>query len=57
MKRFSRKTRLILGIAAVLLSVVLSWALAGVLGNVSLIFLFFGCCVFVWLNPELMRGG
>ena len=52
----SKRTRLITGIAAVLLSVALAWSLSNVLGGISVLFLLLGGAVFVWLNPELMSG-
>lgn len=56
MKHLSKKVRLILGIAAVLVSVLLVWLLSGMLGEVSMFFLPVGGGIFIWLNPELMRG-
>ena len=56
MKHLSKRTRLILGIAAVLISVLLVWGLAPVLGEASLLLILLGGGLFVWLNPELMRG-
>ena len=56
MKHRPQKIRLGLGIAAVLLSVVLTWSLSNVLGGISVLFLLLGGAVFVWLNPELMSG-
>lgn len=53
---FSKRTRLILGIAAVLISVLLVWLLTDVLGEISLLILPVGGGVFIWLNPELMGG-
>ena len=56
MKRLSKTARLILGIAAVLLSVLLVWLLSGILGEAAMFFLLPGGGIFVWLNPELMGG-
>ena len=56
MKHRSKRTRLILGIAAVLVSVLLVWGLSPVLGEGSLLLLLVGGGIFIWLNPELMGG-
>lgn len=56
MKNLSKKVRLLLGIAAVLISVLLVWGLAPVLGEMSLLLVLLGGGIFVWLNPELMGG-
>lgn len=56
MKRLSKRTRLILGIAAVLISVLLVWILTDVLGEMAMLFLVLGGGIFIWLNPELMGG-
>ena len=56
MKRLSKRTRLVIGIATVLISILLVWLLTDVLGEVSMLFLLIGGGVFIWLNPELMRG-
>ena len=56
MKRLSKRTRLILGIAAVLFSVLLVWLLTDVLGEMAMFLLLVGGGIFIWLNPELMRG-
>ena len=56
MKRLSKTARLILGIAAVLLSVLLVWLLSGILGEAAMFFLLIGGGIFLWLNPELMGG-
>ena len=56
MKNLSKKVRLILGTAAVLVSVLLVWGLAPVLGEMSLLFVLLGGGIFIWLNPELMNG-
>ena len=56
MKRLSKRTRLILGIAAVLISVLLVWLLTDLLGEAAMFFLLLGGGIFLWLNPELMRG-
>lgn len=52
----SKRARLILGIAAVLVSVLLVWLLSGLLGGMAMLFLALGGGIFIWLNPELMRG-
>ena len=56
MMRLSKRTRLILGIAAVLVSVLLSRGLTSFLDDMSLLIVLLGGAIFVWLNPELMRG-
>ena len=56
MKDRSKRTRLILGIAAVLISVLLVWLLTDLLGEAALFFRLLGGGIFLWLNPELMRG-
>ena len=56
MKNRSKLTRLILGIAAVSISVLLVWLLSGILGEAAMFFLLIGGGIFVWLNPELMGG-
>lgn len=56
MKNRSKRTRLILGIAAVLISVLLVWLLTDLLGEAALFFLLIGGGIFLWLNPELMGG-
>ena len=56
MKHLSKSVRLILGIAAVLVSVLLVWGLAPMLGELSLLLVLLGGGLFVWLNPELMSG-
>ena len=56
MQNLSKRTRLILGIAAVLVSVLLAWGLIPVLGEGATLLLLVGGGLFVWLNPELMRG-
>ena len=56
MMRLLKRTRLILGIAAVLASVLLSWGLTSFLDDMSLLIVLLGGAIFVWLNPELMRG-
>lgn len=48
--------RLILGLISVLFCVLLSWALIDLLGDLSMLIGFAGAVVFVFLNPELMRG-
>lgn len=56
MKNLSKKVRLILGIAAVLISVLLVWLLTDVLGEAAMFFLLLGGGIFLWLNPELIGG-
>ena len=56
MKKLSKRTRLILGIAAVLLSVLLVWLLTDVLGEMAMFLLAVGGGIFIRLNPELMSG-
>ena len=56
MKNLSKRTRLILGVAAVLASVLLVWGLTPVLGELSLFLILAGGGLFIWLNPELMGG-
>ena len=56
MKNLSKKVRLILGIAAVLVSVLLVWGLTPVLGEGATLLLLVGGGIFIWLNPELMGG-
>ena len=56
MKRRSKRTRLAVGIAAVLVSILLVWGLSSVLGEGSLLLLLVGGGIFIWLNPELMGG-
>ena len=52
----SKRTRLILGIAVVLFSVLLVWLLTDVLGEMAMFLLLVGGGIFIWLNPELMCG-
>lgn len=56
MKYLPKWLRLVLGIMAVLVSIVLSWVLEFVLGDLSLFLLLPGALLFVYLNPELMSG-
>ena len=56
MKHLSKRVRLILGIATVLVSVLLVWGLAPVLGEMSLLLVLLGGGIFIRLNPELMSG-
>ena len=56
MKNRSKRTRLILGIAAVLVSILLVWGLTAVLGEMALLLVLLGGGIFIWLNPELMSG-
>ena len=55
--KLGRKARLLLGILAILVSLLLSWILWGWLGNFALLTLAPGGFLFIWLNPELMGGG
>ncbi|MEG0824600.1 MAG: hypothetical protein RSE09_02245 [Oscillospiraceae bacterium] len=57
MMKLNCKLRLLLGILAILVSLLLSWGLWGWLGNFSLLALVPGGFLFIWLNPELMGGG
>ena len=56
MKNLSKRTRLIVGSAAVLVSVFLVWLLTDILGEMALFLLAVGGGIFIWLNPELMSG-
>ena len=56
MMKLPKHIRLILGIAAVLVSVLLVWLLSQLLGDGAMLLLLVGGGLFVWLNPELMRG-
>ncbi|MEG2421602.1 MAG: hypothetical protein RSB55_08620 [Oscillospiraceae bacterium] len=56
MGKLGRKSRLILGLLGVLLSVVLSWGLREWLDGFSLLAVLPGAWLFIWLNPELMGG-
>ena len=56
MKRRSKRTRLAVGTAAVLVSVLLVWGLTPVLGEGATLLLLVGGGIFIWLNPELMSG-
>lgn len=56
MMKLPKHIRLILGITAVLISILLVWLLADLLGGVSMLFLALGGGIFIWLNPELMSG-
>lgn len=56
MKHRPKKVRLILGIAAVLISILLVWLLTDLLGGAAMFFLLLGGGIFIWLNPELMGG-
>ena len=56
MKHFPKRTRLIFGIAAVLVSVLLVWLLTPVLGEMALFLIVLGGGIFIRLNPELMNG-
>ena len=48
--------RVVLGAAAMVLSVVLGYLLIPVLGDMSMLLAAAGLAAFVYLNPELMRG-
>ncbi len=56
MKHLSKRTRLVIGIAAVLICVLLVWLLTDLLGEMAMLLLPVGGGVFIWLNPELMGG-
>lgn len=56
MKYLPKWLRLVLGIMAVLVSIVLSWVLEFVLGDLSLFLLLPGALLFMHLNSELMSG-
>ena len=56
MKNLSKKVRLMIGIAAVLISILLVWGLTPVLGEGAMLLLLVGGGIFIWLNPELMAG-
>lgn len=56
MEKFPMVVRVVLGAAAVLVSAVASWLLEPVLGNMAMFLLLPGGAIFIWLNPELMRG-
>ena len=56
MKRLPKRIRLIVGIAAVLISVFLVWLLTDLLGEMAMFLLAVGGGIFIWLNPELMGG-
>ncbi|BDF66693.1 hypothetical protein CE91St43_06650 [Oscillospiraceae bacterium] len=54
--RLPKGVRLVLGAAAVLASIVLSWALEEYVGPISLMAVLPGAGLFVCLNPELISG-
>lgn len=56
MKKLPLPVRILLGAASVLVSVAVSWFLEPFLGDMSLFLILPGAAVFIWLNPELMRG-
>lgn len=56
MKKWSKVRRLAVGILAVLASLALSWWLEQYLGAVALLALLPGAGLFIYLNPELMKG-
>ncbi len=56
MMKWSKTTRLIVSIAVLLVSVVLSWVLETVLGDFSPFIFFGGAVFFIYVNPELMSG-
>ena len=48
--------RVVVGTAAVFLCIVLSWLVEPYLGETSLLIFLPGGALFIYLNPELMRG-
>ena len=48
--------RLTAGIAAVLIGIILFFCTTDILGEFSTVFVLIGAVLFVYLNPELMRG-
>lgn len=56
MRRISKKKRFIIGVIAFLFFVILSYCLSDILGNLSMLLIILGSIIFVYLNPELMRG-
>lgn len=56
MRRISKKKRFIIGVIAFLFFVILSHCLSDILGNLSMLLIILGSIIFVYLNPELMRG-
>lgn len=56
MKRISKNKRLIIGIIAFIFFAILSHCLTDILGNLSMLLIVIGSVIFVYLNPELMRG-
>lgn len=56
MKKLPLPVRILLGAASVLVSVAVSWFLEPFLGDMSLFLMLPGAAVFIWLNPELIRG-
>lgn len=56
MKKLPQWLRFVLGLMAVLISILLSWVLEFVLGDLSLFLLLPGALLFLYLNPELMSG-
>lgn len=56
MRHISKKKRFIIGVIAFLFFVILSHCLSDILGNLSMLLIILGSIIFVYLNPELMRG-
>lgn len=56
MKNINKKTRVIVGIAAFLIGAILSFCFLDILGEIAFLPAFIGSVIFVYLNPELMRG-
>lgn len=56
MRHISKKKRFIIGVTAFLFFVILSHCLSDILGNLSMLLIILGSIIFVYLNPELMRG-
>lgn len=56
MKNTKKKSRVIVGVAAFLTGVIFSFCFNDILGGISFVFAFIGGIIFVYLNPELMRG-
>lgn len=56
MMKLPMTVRVLLGIAAVLVSMAVANAVSSTWGEASLFLVLPGAAVFIWLNPELMRG-
>ena len=56
MMKWPMWVRVVIGIVAILLSLALNFLLQPFLGEYSQFLLFPGMTVFVYLNPELIRG-